>query len=56
MLFRFTVTHFYCAALLGDTASSLHDRGLSLRGNSGKFYARTAVTQTVHWRSVRNCS
>lgn len=43
----FSLTHFSSPALLGGTASSLHGRGLSLLGNSGKFYSRTAVTQTL---------
>lgn len=52
----FSVTHLSSAALLGDAASGLHGRGLSLVGNSDKFCARTAVTQTLLWRSGRNCS
>lgn len=56
MLCVFSVTHLSSAALLGDTASGLHGRGLSLVGNSDKFCARTAVTQTLRWRSGRTWS
>lgn len=52
----FSVTHLSSAAFLGDTASGLHGRGLSLLGNSDRFCARTAVTQTLCWTSGRNCS
>lgn len=43
----FSLTHFSSAALLGGAASGLHGRGLSLLGNSDKFYSRTTVTQTL---------
>lgn len=38
MLCVFSLTHFSSAALLGDTASGLRGRGLSLLANSDKFY------------------
>lgn len=56
MLCVFSVTRLSSAALPGHTASSLHGRGLPFLGNSDKFYARMAVTQTLHWRSAKNCS
>lgn len=44
MLCVFSVIHLSFSALSGDAASGLHGRGLSVLGNSGKYYARTAVT------------
>lgn len=52
----FSVAHLSSAALLKDTASDLHGRGLSLVGNGDKFYPRTRVTQTLCCHSGRNCS
>lgn len=42
MLRVFSVVHLSSAALLWDTASIPYGVGLSLFGNSDKFYARTS--------------